>query len=149
LKLLEHDNVPNLVANAPTKTKCNLSVLFKTPVGLNIPSEIRVPVAAYVSLLTPLETSHKSGHFHNEVSPSCFLLATESPVTMLLNDFGSTATEVELAGLTRVCTRTLFYDVEAQVPFGDLCAFVRSVFYLTQATFCYADVVTLVIDRWS
>jgi hypothetical protein len=39
----------------------------------------------------------------------------------------------------------LFYDVEAQVLFGaaaDLCAFVRSVFYLTQATFCYADVVT-------
>jgi hypothetical protein len=133
-------NVPHPVPGAPVKTRSGLSVLVKTPVGVAIPDQMRVPVSAYASLVSTLQIAHKRGLLHNDVSPSSVFAMPTGDV--LLNDWGSSATAAEIKRGMAIGTRALYYNTSTTRPFGaaaDLCALVRSVFYLTQATFSSGD----------
>eukprot|EP00981_Chlorochromonas_danica_P004782 scaffold963_cov320-Ochromonas_danica.AAC.2 len=93
----------------------------------------------------PRHNAHQRGLFHNDVSPSSMFAvrADQNTYEVLLNDWGSAGTAAELAcGNVAIGTRELYYDTSARGTFGaaaDLCALVRSVFYLTQATFHPSD----------
>lgn len=146
--LNDQPNVPRPVPDAPLATRSGLSVLIKTPVGVTIPDQIRVPVSAYAPLVSTLQIAHQRGIYHNDVSPSSmFVVHTgEAEYAVLLNDWGSAATAEEiLGGNVNIGTRELYYNTSAPGTFGaaaDLCALVRSVFYLTQATFNSSDINT-------
>ena len=148
--LHDQPNVPRPVPDAPEETRSGLSVLIKTPFGVTIPVQMRVPVSAYASLVSTLQIAHQRDLFHNDVSPSSmFAVHTgDAAYTVLLNDWGSAATAAEIAGgKVNIGTRDLYYNTSARDTFGaaaDLCALVRSVFYLTQATFNSSDANTCV-----
>jgi methyl coenzyme M reductase alpha subunit len=103
---------------------------------------MRVPVSAYAPLVSTLQIAHQRGLFRNDVSPSSiFAVQTgEAAHALLLSDWGSAATAAEMVGANlNIPTRRLYYNnTSAGGTFGaaaDLCALVRSAFYLTQATF--------------
>lgn len=141
--LYDLPNVPHPVQGAPVKTRCGLSVLIKTPIGMTIPDQLRAPVSAYAPLVATLQIAHQRGLFHNDVSPSSMFAVRRGGAgyEMLLNDWGSAATAADIAAGDNIGTRKLYYNTSTR-DFGaaaDLCALVRSVFYLTQATFNSSD----------
>ena len=147
-----HDlpNVPRPVPDAAVETRSGLSVLIKTPVGVAIPEQMRLPVSTYAPFVTTLQIAHQRGLFHNDVSPSSMYAVHtgDAAYAVLLNDWGSAATAAEIAGgKVNIGTRPLYYNTSARGTFGaaaDLCALVQSVFYLTQATFNSSDANTCV-----
>jgi hypothetical protein len=57
--LADQKNVPKPVFGAPQQTQSGLNVLLKTPLGIMIPSQMRVPVSAYAPLVSTLQTAHQ------------------------------------------------------------------------------------------
>lgn len=160
LRLLQDiDNVPKIVPNAPKKTACGLYVLLKSPVGMEIPSAVRLPISAYAPVVSTLKIAHERDVYHNDISPSNMFAvvpmlsvsasssssSSAAAAKVLLNDFGSASTLDEIRQGCKVGTRELYYELSPVACFGaaaDLCALVRSVFVLTQYTFDPASVST-------
>lgn len=143
-RLSELPCVPKIVAGAPDRSLCQRAVLIKTPEGLDIPREIRLAVDAFAPIVNALKYAHQQCDvFHNDISPENLfgVKQEDGSYTAMLNDFGSACSQSELDTGVRIGTRRLFYDN----GFGaraDLVGLVRSIFYLTQATFVYGKVTT-------
>ena len=141
--LSDQPNVPCPVVGAPVQTVSGLSVLIKKPVGLPIPNQMRLPVSAYAPLVATLKIAHGRDLYHNDVSPSCFFAmnGADGSSWILLNDWGSAASAAEIANNSdNIGTRLLYYNAFGAA--ADLSALVRSIFYLTQATFNCSDATT-------
>ena len=127
--------VPQLVKSAPEVTSSGLSVLLTRPVGLNIMTEVFLPISAFAPLVQTLSAIHSRELLHNDISPDNIFAVrcSETQYQVFLNDFGSALTMEEVRRTDIARTRVLYYD-----HFGadaDLLALVRSVFYITQRTF--------------
>ena len=142
-KLAAFPCIPNVVPGAPARSACGRAVLIQRPVGLDIPREIRLPVSAYSPIVFALKYAHANDIFHNDIAPQNLLGITlpDNSKIALLNDFGSACGQDTIVNrLSSIASRPLFYRED--YGFGakaDLCAFVRSIFYLTQLTFIPTD----------
>lgn len=143
-KLSQFDCIPKVVVGAPAKSACGRSVLIKMPLGLDLPKAVCLPISAYAHIIEALKYAHSNDVFHNDIAPQNLLgitLANKSMIA-LLNDFGSACgIDTIKKESSTIASRPLFYTKHQGFgPEADLCAFVRSIFFLTQLTFIPADV---------
>lgn len=142
-KLESFPCIPKVVSGAPETSACGRFVLITTPVGLDIPQAIRLPLSAYAMIVLALQYAHANDIYHNDIAPDN-LVGTKLPdqsLIALLIDFGSACGQSTIQRrFYSIGTRALFY-CNKEYKFGakaDLCALVRSIFFLTQDTFARA-----------
>jgi hypothetical protein len=137
---------PKIVSNIKTTAgKSPMSVLLMTPRGEKLGIDgVHLPISAFSKLVETLHASHLVELCHVDVCPDNMfavkIKGTEQ-YYVLLNDWGSSMTFQEVSSAEKFCTHVLFYEVEKMGAGQDLAALVRSVFFLTHATFSSVETV--------